>query len=172
MDSTATMSVGRRWSRAHSGHFSRVILRGLKIISWRELTAAIKRKCLWRSTPKNRTILERDGSDMLHSFRGNSVGADSGLERHLPMRARRSKASQIRYATGGPNNKTGIGIPWAQPATRTLHTRGACPSLIGSSIHHRAHRVIVPLCFWQRHDDYILITMGCSGFGLRLSGYV
>jgi hypothetical protein len=78
---------------------------------------------------------------MLHSLLRDMVGADYGLERHLPIRARRRRSSQIRYATGGPNlssatagdNQTGIGIPWAQPATRTacperregLHTRGA-----------------------------------------------
>jgi len=87
---------------------------------------------------------------MLHSFRGNSVGADCGVRRHLPMRASRSMASQIRSATSEPNlssatagdNPAGIRVPWARPAPRTacpersegLHTRGACPSLIGTSI--------------------------------------
>ncbi|MGD0173502.1 MAG: hypothetical protein ABSC61_03570, partial [Anaerolineales bacterium] len=40
-------------------------------------------------------------------------------------------------------------------------TRGACPSLIGSSIHHRAHRVIAPLPKHSGAMNYILITRGC-----------
>ena len=125
---------------------------------------------MWRSTLKNRTMLERDGSGRLHSLCRDMVGADCGVRRHLPMRARRSKASQIRYATGEPNlssaiagdNTLGISVPWARPAPRTLHTRGACPSLIGSSIAHPrppSHRAAARD---QRRDDYILITRGCS----------
>src|SRR4030042_3810550 len=112
-------------------------------------------------------MLETDGIDMLHSFRKDMVGADCGVRRHLPMRARRSMASQIRYATGGPNNPTGIRVPWARPAPRTLHTRGACPSLIRLSIARPrppSHRAAAQA---QRRDDYILITRGWNRPPLR-----
>jgi hypothetical protein len=115
-------------------------------------------------------MLEGDGLGMLHSFRREKVGADCGVRRHLPIRARRWLSSQIRYATGGPNlssaaagdNPAGIRVPWAKPAPRTPHTGDACPSLIGLSITRPRPPSHLAAVLWQRRDDCILITRACS----------
>jgi hypothetical protein len=87
--------------------------------------------------------------------------------RHLPMRMRHKGRSRSDMRRAGQITRRESVSHGLGRSPRTLHTRGACPSLIGSK--HTpprppSHRAAAKA---QRRDDYILITRACSRLGLR-----